>query len=389
MMQIGLRSWLIGFVFVTIMLGMLPLSYYALKTISSSLEFGTQPQIEESLTFAIQKSTGDETEKHASALKTYRQRKALKPFIKREIIRLCLISVTAVALLSIILTIIFVNKITKPLRLLTKATDSIHKGFLEHKIPEQGTSEVRTLIRSFNDMSADLKKTQAELLRAERMQTWQQVARTVAHEIKNPLTPIKLSTERLFDKYINQSPDFDKVIKSATQVILSEIGKMEKLVDAFHRYARLPKPNLAPASLNPLLEEVMTLYESQLQEGTLTTRFAEGLPLVSADQDQLKQVFINLIKNALESIPSEKGQIHVATTFEGQSVVTEVSDNGSGIKSENISRIFQPYFTTKSQGNGLGLALADRIITEHGGQISVQSSEGQGATFYIKLPALQ
>jgi two-component system nitrogen regulation sensor histidine kinase NtrY len=267
---------------------------------------------------------------------------------------------------------------------LTQATRRIAEGDLKHKVSlkSPGGSEIRTLIHSFNQMASRLEKTTEELRLAENKATWREVARTIAHEIKNPLTPIKLSAQRVEKKFKENAGDFDRVLHTATGTILSEIENMERLVEAFHKYAKLPDPIRKREDINLLLEESVALFSGT---GGISFMGKPDLPPVLIDRGQFKETITNIIKNAVEATEENRRRIMVESFVQNKKVCVRISDNGPGIPEENLQKLFVPYFTTKPEGNGIGLALAERIISQNGGKMFYDGKGGQGAVFVIEL----
>jgi nitrogen fixation/metabolism regulation signal transduction histidine kinase len=237
-------------------------------------------------------------------------------------------------------------------------------------------------------MSRDLREARKQRLIAERRATWQRVARIIAHEIKNPLTPIKLSTERMYEKFAAGSGDFPAVLKSTTTTILSEIANLRKLVETFHRYAKFPDPVLRRGDLNAVIGEVCAMFEGETAR--IEVASAERLPPVDIDAGQIREALTNLVRNALDAVGDSPGQgvVCVRSLCRVDQVVVEIADNGCGIAPEHRDNLFQPYFTTKEHGNGIGLALTERIISLHGGTIGFEGEPGEGTTFYVALPAV-
>jgi two-component system nitrogen regulation sensor histidine kinase NtrY len=227
-----------------------------------------------------------------------------------------------------------------------------------------------------------------ELLRAKKAETWQDVARKIAHEVKNPLTPIKLSAERLRKKYIEKSPDFDRVFDESSQTIIQQVDGLKGLLDEFAEFARLPRPNPVSQRLEPVVDSVIQLYASAHKEVRFSKDIPADLPDLPLDREQVKRVFINLFKNAVEVLEGG-GDIQVAARTSGKDgmVRIEVADNGPGITAEDVSRLFEPYFSRKKKGGGLGLAIVERIIADHNGSIHAEQNQPQGARFIIELPS--
>jgi two-component system, NtrC family, nitrogen regulation sensor histidine kinase NtrY len=225
-----------------------------------------------------------------------------------------------------------------------------------------------------------------ELLRAKKAETWQDVARRIAHEFKNPLTPIKLSAERLRKKHTEGSPDFNAVFDECSRTIVQEADGLRKLVDEFANFARMPASNPVPQPLAPILESVSLLYGGAHKDITIRREIDPFLPEVLIDQEQMKRVFINLLENAVEAM-SGKGMILIrAKTSAPGFVQVEVADEGVGIAPEDIPRLFQPDFSRKKKKSGLGLAIVLRIIKDHGGTIRVEQNQPRGAKFIIEIP---
>jgi len=226
-----------------------------------------------------------------------------------------------------------------------------------------------------------------ELLRAKKAETWQDVARKIAHEVKNPLTPIKLSAERLRKKYLEKAPDFDRVFDESSQTIIQQVDGLKGLLDEFAEFARLPRPNPVPQRLEPVIDSVIQLYAAAHREVRFAKDIPSDLPELPLDREQMKRVFINLFKNAVEVLESG-GDIQVTARPTGKDgmVRIEVADNGPGISVEDVSRLFEPYFSRKKKGGGLGLAIVERIIADHNGSIHAEQNQPHGARFIIELP---
>jgi nitrogen fixation/metabolism regulation signal transduction histidine kinase len=224
------------------------------------------------------------------------------------------------------------------------------------------------------------------LAQAQRDAAWGEVARRLAHEIKNPLTPIQLSAERLQHKLLLKLPDSDAdVLKRATGTIVNQVTALKGMVDDFSQYARASRMTSEQVSLNDLVREVLVLYESM--GVPIEPHLAENLPRVAADPALLRQVLHNLIQNAIDALAgTEKPRIVVTSTLEDNGIGLSVRDNGAGIAETVIGRIFEPYVTTKPKGTGLGMAIVKKIIDEHHGHILVENLKPHGAHVSILLP---
>jgi two-component system nitrogen regulation sensor histidine kinase NtrY len=243
----------------------------------------------------------------------------------------------------------------------------------------------------------------SELLQAQRASAWQEVARRMAHEIKNPLTPIQLSAERIAKKFRSQNENgearqafengqIEKIVKDGTETILREVNSLKVMVDEFSRFARLPNVRLEAGNLNEIAVQTIDLYEDRFADLEIEGNLAANLPDVLLDAEQLKRVFVNLIDNAIEAFDKTQTEkrIYIKTFHDAARdlVVAEISDNGDGISPVDFQKLFQPYFSTKNRGTGLGLAIVQRVISEHHGRIKAVSNQPRGAKFIIELPVL-
>jgi len=229
----------------------------------------------------------------------------------------------------------------------------------------------------------------SELLRAQQAMAWREVARRIAHEIKNPLTPIQLSAQRLRKKFDEEASDVAQVLDECTRTIIHEVEGLRNLVDEFSRYARMPSARPRPGDLHAVVQQVAQLYAGVRPGITLRTELDPALPPVKLDPDHMKRALINLVDNAVAAIPDE-GEIVIRTqhlTALGR-VLLEVADTGQGFPPEDRDRIFLPYYSTKRPTGGLGLAIVNRIVLEHGGQIRIEENQPKGARLIIELPAL-
>jgi nitrogen fixation/metabolism regulation signal transduction histidine kinase len=365
-----------------------PLTFFSLKIISECINLWYQPEIEQTLEQAIFKSKDLANQKGIKeALKSYRQLKALKGPMKREIIGLSIFLGLIAFLLSGTVSWLLIIWLTKPLKILTQATREVSRGNLEIELKPQGSLEMRELMESFNQMAENLKQSRQELIKTQRIAAWKEVAQYLAHEIKNPLTPIKLGVERLTTKYSENQTDFSDTLTKCTKTILKELDNLEELVECFGKFAKLPKPKFAPEDINKLIDEILSLYIGSPKKVRITSIYDEKIPLISLDAAQIKQVLKNLIENALAAV-DENGRIEIKTKFDkaNNQIFISVSDNGRGMTKEELERLFFPHFTTKKKGLGLGLAVVDKIISEHGGKIVVESKLGKGSEFKISLP---
>jgi two-component system nitrogen regulation sensor histidine kinase NtrY len=300
-----------------------------------------------------------------------------------------------VALLSALLAL-FVGwwtsrRLARPLERLASAAAAIASGARDERVPEvSGRDEIAMLTHAFNQMTEELSESEDQLRHAERIGAWQEIARRIAHEIKNPLFPIQMSIETLQKVHERKHPDFEEIFEESTRTILEEVERMGRIVTEFRDFARLPAPQLASIDLSSLLRAVIVLHR-EVSSGVEVEWDGPDDVCVMADADQMTAVATNLVKNAIEAHglqPAEGARVTVRLrTTEEHGVRWAVEDNGAGMPDEVRAKLFTPYFTTKVAGTGLGLAITHRIVVEHGGRIGVSSEVGRGTRFEVQLPA--
>lgn len=227
-----------------------------------------------------------------------------------------------------------------------------------------------------------------QLYKAQRMAAWREVARRIAHEIKNPLTPIQLSAQRLRRRYLDRFTDDDHVFDDCTKMISNQVDELKNLVNEFSNFARMPATKPSINNLNTVIEESLTLYQQAHKGIRFEKKLDQQLPDTKFDREQIKRVLINLIENAIAAV-DEQGEITIQSVYndELKIITLTVKDNGCGIPTEDKTRLFEPYFSTKKTGTGLGLAIVSTIITDHNGYIRVRDNEPAGTLFIVELPA--
>jgi two-component system nitrogen regulation sensor histidine kinase NtrY len=231
-----------------------------------------------------------------------------------------------------------------------------------------------------------------EVVRAHKATAWREVARRLAHEIKNPLTPIQLSAERIarnVGRLPAASPRVANLIEECVGTIVGEVASLKHLVDEFVRFARLPSVSRSPGSMTNLIEKTLSLYEGRMEGVTLTVDIPEDLPPILMDSLQMKRVLVNLIDNALEALSTEASkELRIACDLQRDGAMARltIEDTGCGIAPEDRERLFAPYFSTRKNGTGLGLSIASRIVADHGGYLGVEPNSPRGTRFVIELP---
>jgi len=303
-----------------------------------------------------------------------------------------IIVVTLLLFLSTSIAITFASRLTKPIVNLISASDSISKGALDVKVPEvEADEEFRQLNQNFNLMIERLKEQQDKLLITERYEAWESVARKLAHEIKNPLTPIQLSIDSLREKYKNKLTSERNDFERYLETINRQIKDIEKLVNEFSNFARMPRPILKKINVIELINKSLDFIKLTSQNSINLIDITKK-QFINGDEDQLNRVFINLIKNSEESIleqlqkdPTIKGKIDIEIVDNNDYIVIRITDNGTGIT--DAKKAMTPYFTTKKTGTGLGLPIVTKIINEHSGNFSIKNRQDKnGAVVMIMLP---
>jgi len=303
-----------------------------------------------------------------------------------------LLIVSLLLFLSINIAINFASRLTMPIVNLISASDKISSGDLNAKVPLIETDdEFKKLNTNFNSMLDKLKKQQDKLLTSERHAAWESVARKLAHEIKNPLTPIQLSIDRIREKYLKKSGDDDN-FSNYLNTITKQINDIEFLINEFSDFARMPSPVLKKINLKNILSRAISLHELSEQDISIVLLKRSSEPIIMADEEQLNRVFINLIKNSIESIKEKKrknvvfkGKIDVDIKEDSDYIYVTIVDNGVGFDKVNKIKMLTPYYTTKKKGTGLGLAIVAKIVSDHNSTILFNSIKN-GAKVEIIIP---
>ncbi|MCF8242643.1 MAG: HAMP domain-containing protein [Melioribacteraceae bacterium] len=290
-------------------------------------------------------------------------------------------SYSLAGLLIIIFSTVLANQISSPIRKLTQATNSVAHGDLDIQLEEPTRGEVKDLITGFNMMVNELKRSQAELAKAERETAWKEMAKQVAHEIKNPLTPMKLSVQQLIIAKKDGSDKFDHIFEKVTETVIKQIESLKNIASEFSSFARMPGLKVELFDLLPLVNESVNLFNEESVEFKIEKNIDSVK--IEADRDQLKRSLINLIRNSLQANSSS---IKVDIKSIDEFVIINISDNGKGVDPANSDKIFEDNFTTKEKGMGLGLSMTKRYLENLGGEISLVKSSVSGTTFQIKIP---
>ncbi len=279
------------------------------------------------------------------------------------------------------------RRISGPISELTRATRRVAQGDLAARVTGRSQDELQGLVESFNQMAGDLDRQRRDLERSNRLAAWAEMARQVAHEVKNPLTPIQLSAEHLRRVYHDPDVDFARALESCTQTILKQVANLRGIVTEFSSFARPPATVLEPVDPADLVADVLRPYEGALPPDVrLRLDVPAGLPAVQADRRLLHRALVNLVENALQAV-GERGEVVVHARRAEARVEIQVRDSGPGISPELRDRVFEPFFSTKTTGSGLGLALVKKIAEDHGGGVSLEGAPGDGTCARLWLPA--
>ncbi len=286
------------------------------------------------------------------------------------------------------------ERITRPVERLAEGARTVASGDLSARVEVLSQDEIGELARAFNRMTEQLLEQRDRTIQAERVAAWRELARRLAHELKNPLFPLQITIENLKRSRERSSPaEFDEIFQESTSMLLAEFANLTSIIGRFSDFARMPPPRFEDVDLNALVRGVMKLHDAALhKEGRpqihTALDLAEGELRILADEDQLRRAIGNLVLNTLDAMP-EGGTLRIGTAMHEDRVRIEVADSGTGLTEEECARLFTPYYTTKHHGTGLGLAIVQSVVSDHHGKISVVSQSGQGATFIIDLPVSQ
>jgi len=284
-------------------------------------------------------------------------------------------------------------RVTRPIEELAAGAREVAAGHWEARVEVHSRDEVGQLADAFNEMTRQLAEQRERLVQTERVAAWRELARRLAHELKNPLFPLQLTVENLQRAREQTSDQFDEVFFESTATLREELENLKTIVSRFSDFAKMPPPEFEPVDLNELVRSAVKLFEPQLApvgRPSITPELYldENLPRPQADPILLRRALENLILNSLDAMPAG-GTLTVRTAHRSGAVRLEITDTGEGLTPEECARLFTPYYTTKRHGTGLGLAIVQSVVSDHNGRIEVESAPGAGATFRIELPMEQ
>ncbi len=295
------------------------------------------------------------------------------------------------ALLALVLAAWATARVTRPVKLLATGAAEVARGNWQVRVETDSRDEIGDLARAFNQMTGQLSDQRERLVQAERVAAWRELARRLAHELKNPLFPLQITVENLERAKREHPAQFEEVFRESTATLLAELANLKAIVGRFSDFAKMPTPQFEPIELNDLVRAVLKLVDAQLAAtGNIRAEvdLNPALRSIQADPEQIKRALQNLVLNALDAMPNG-GTLRIATRQYNSTVILEVADTGQGLTQEECARLFTPYYTTKHHGTGLGLAIVQSVVSDHHGTISVESQPGRGAAFCIELPIAQ
>jgi len=282
------------------------------------------------------------------------------------------------------------SRVTRPVQALVKGTKEVAEGNWSARVNIRSGDEIGQLAKNFNGMTEQLVEQRDKLVQVERVAAWRELARRLAHELKNPLFPLQTTVENLQTAREHKPEQFDEVFRESTGILLTEIQNLKTIVGRFSDFAKMPQPELADVNLNEIVRNVVKLFDAQFSAVgrppiTPELHLQDDLPVIQADATLLHRAVENLVLNAMDAMPAG-GVLMLRTSHKDSEVRLEISDTGAGLTPEESERIFTPYYTSKQHGTGLGLAIVQAVVADHGGRISVESETGVGTSFHIDLP---
>ena len=313
--------------------------------------------------------------------------------LTQKILRSAAAVAAAALFMGLLVSFWISRRITKPVVELAEGARDVAAGRWDTRIEVRGSDEVGQLAIAFNDMTRTLASQKERLLQTERVAAWRELARRLAHELRNPLFPMQITIENLQKARRLDAKQFLEVFNESTATLKAELANLNTIVGRFSDFSKMPAPKFVRVNVNEVLRNAVRLFEPQFHavgKPTITQEpfLTDPLPEIDADPDLLHRAFQNLVLNAMDAMPAG-GTLTLRTSEHDGNVRIEVSDTGKGLTPEECSRLFTPYYTTKQMGTGLGLAIIQSVVSDHHGTISVTSEEGRGTTFRIELPQRQ
>ncbi len=313
--------------------------------------------------------------------------------LTQRIVTIAAVVAAAALFVGLLVSLWVASRITRPVEELAAGAREVATGRWDTRIDVRGTDEIGQLATAFNDMTRTLAVQKEKLVQTERVAAWRELARRLAHELRNPLFPLQITIENLQRAKQLEAKQFLEVFNESTATLKTEFANLNTIVGRFSDFSKMPTPQFTKVNVNELLRSALRLFEAQFNavgKPTITTELflTDPLPEIDADPDLLHRAFQNLVLNALDAMPAG-GTLTLRTFQRERNIRIEVADTGKGLTPEECSRLFTPYYTTKQLGTGLGLAIVQSVVSDHHGTISVSSDEGRGTNFKIELPQRQ
>jgi nitrogen fixation/metabolism regulation signal transduction histidine kinase len=325
----------------------------------------------------------------------FAQLRLAKPTLRRSFFYPFIIIYAVILALALSIAFLIAERLSDPIRRLALGANTVAEGDWSYRLDVRSGGEIGRLVEAFNSMVSRLDAQRRRLVDMERMATWRELARHLAHEIKNPLLPIRLSVQELRDQYKGDDPKYRESVRESVRVIDDELDHLQNLVKEFSSFARMPDLVPRVESIESLVNDVAKLYPRI----PIRIETDPALGSFTFDPDQMRRVIVNLLDNAMSALSEVKRpEVRIGLRRDGGDAVIEIADNGPGIPEENLTRVFEPYFTTGKEGSGLGLAIVKNIVLLHGGTVEARSGPAGaggnetggtlpgGATFVIRLP---
>jgi two-component system, NtrC family, nitrogen regulation sensor histidine kinase NtrY len=327
---------------------------------------------------------------YKNSLNKYENNEFLKPYFRTDVGLLLLFIVILIVLISISVSYFLSRGIAKPVLELAEAAGHVASGDFLISLKRDAPDELALLYRSFNKMVQQLDESKKAMYHAQKIEAWMEVARRLVHEIKNPLTPIRLSAERIQNRYKEGHQDMSNIINTGTETIIEEVKVLTRILDEFSGFARLPEMHGEYFDLNPIIENSVNFFKGH--EGIIFhVSLDNSIPKLFIDKILIRQAFTNILQNSIDEL-GNNGNITVKSEYADKKhgiVRVSIRDDGPGIDEGNLDKIFDPTFSTKDRGTGLGLAIVEKIILEHNARIFFYSKKGEGAEFVIEFPVLE
>lgn len=308
--------------------------------------------------------------------------------LEKRIRNISLIIAGVGVFLGVVITGILTTRMSRPVKKLALAAEQVGQGNWDVRVEARSKDEVGKLAAAFNHMTEELMAQRERLVQSERVAAWRELARRLAHELKNPLFPLQITVENLLRARENTPEQFDEVFRESTRTLLAEIANLKTIIGRFSDFSKMPAPQLQAVDLDELVRSVVQLFQGQLTRGAGKIEPVLQLgnpPQVSGDPVLLRRVIENLVLNAIDAMP-KGGKLTFRTAADGKFARFELTDSGTGLTQEECERLFTPYYTTKQHGTGLGLAIVQSVVSDHQGRISVSSQKDRGTTFHVELP---